>query len=51
MEGHQYQKKLNEAVFSKEFVYSAEIPKKFDKYAIYSHFGTTDAVDPICMID
>tara|TARA_B100001778_G_C18483603_1_gene581540 strand:- start:7 stop:954 length:948 start_codon:yes stop_codon:yes gene_type:complete len=38
-------KKLNEAVFSKEFVYSAEIPKKFDKYAIYSHFGTTDAVD------
>ena len=38
-------RKLSEAVFSKKFVYNAEIPKKFDKYAIYSHFGTTDAVD------
>ncbi len=38
-------RKLNEVVFSKKFVYNAEIPKKFDKYAIYSHFGTTDAVD------
>lgn len=38
-------KKLNEVIFSKKFVHNAEIPKKFDKYAIYSHFGTTDAVD------
>ena len=38
-------RKLNEVVFSKKFVYNAEIPKKFDKYVIYSHFGTTDAVD------
>tara|TARA_Y100001958_G_C21213725_1_gene539223 strand:- start:273 stop:1238 length:966 start_codon:yes stop_codon:yes gene_type:complete len=37
--------KLNEALFSKKFVYSAEIPKQFDKYAIYSHFGTVEAVD------
>ena len=38
-------RKLDEVVFSKKFVHNAEIPKQFDKYAIYSHFGTTDAVD------
>jgi hypothetical protein len=37
--------KLNNVTFSKEYVYEAKIPKQYDKYAIYSHFGTTEAVD------
>ena len=37
--------KLDQVKFSTKFVYNAAIPKEFDKYAIYSHFGTTEAVD------
>ena len=37
--------KLNNVTFSKEYVYEAKIPKQYNKYAIYSHFGTTEAVD------
>ena len=31
--------------------FKAKLPKEFDKYVIYLHFGNTEAVDSICIIN